>query len=99
MGSVSTRNESFHQHRDSGKLGTQHGQILARIKASNSKFGPHDFSLREIAAITRLEINAVSGRCSELKGMGLLEERSSRPCKVTGNKITPLALTERGSRA
>lgn len=45
MGSADTRNESFFRHRDSGKMGAQHTLILSRIKASNAKFGPHDFML------------------------------------------------------
>lgn len=94
MGAIDTRNEAFFQHRDSGKMGTQHNLILARIKASNAKFGPHDFSLREIAAITGLDINAVSGRCHELKQSGELVEQKQRACKVTHRTITPLALAE-----
>lgn len=50
--------------------------------------------LREIAAITGIEINAVSGRVHELKEMGQLAERKKRPCKVTHRTITPVALAE-----
>jgi len=92
MSATDTRNESYFAHRDSGKLGAQHRLILDRMRASNAKFGPHDFSLREIAANTRLEINAVSGRVHELKDLGELVECRKRPCRVTGRMVTPVAL-------
>lgn len=91
---IQTRNANYFAHRDGGRLSTQQQTIMDRIAASNRQHGPHNFSLREIAAITGLEINAVSGRVNELKGVGLLVEDTPRACRVSGNKITPVKVPE-----
>lgn len=90
MTATATRDESFFSHRDSGRLGAQQQQIMDRIGSSNIRHGRHDFSLREIAAITGMEINAVSGRVNELKRIGLLVEAVPRKCRVSGRTITPV---------
>lgn len=71
---------------DTGKLGCQQQTIMQHIKPG------HDYSLRELCAVTGLEINAVSGRCNDLKKLGLLEEGAARPCKVSGRTIHPVRL-------
>ena len=90
MTSTATRDDAYFAHRDSGRLGTQQQKVMDRIEASNRRHGRHDFSLREIAAITGMEINAVSGRVNELKRIGLLVEAAPRKCRVTGRTITPV---------
>lgn len=87
---IATRNESFFQQRGSGAVNGQQQIILAAIEASNRKYGRHDHTLREICAITRLEINTVSGRVNELKKAGLLIEAAPRKCRVTGRTVTPV---------
>lgn len=94
MSAVQTRNDAYFDHRDSGRMGAQQQLILNRIAASNAKYGPHDFSLREIAALTGLDINAVSGRCNDLKKAGLLVESEKRSCRVTGRTITPVKVPD-----
>ncbi len=90
MTSLDTRNVNYHSHRASGKLTSQQLEIMARIERSCERYGPHDFSLQEIAANTRLPINVVSGRVNELKRLGQLVECKKRPCRVTGRTITPV---------
>ena len=51
-------------------------------------------SLREIAFITRLEINAVSGRVNELKNDRILEECEKRRCTHSKRLITPVRLNK-----
>lgn len=92
MSALETRNEAYFEHRDSGKLTAQQQKIVDRIKASNAKYGPHDFSLQELSANTGLPINVVSGRVHELKERGVLVECMKRKCKVTKKTITPIAL-------
>lgn len=90
MSATQTRNRAYFALRDSTKLGEQQNRIMRAIDASNNRYGIHDHSLREIAALTGLEINAVSGRVNELKKAGLLVEAAQRRCKVTGRTVTPL---------
>lgn len=96
MSAVQTRNDAYFAHRDSGRLNKQQQKIMDRIAASNRKYGPHNFSLREIAAITELDINVVSGRVNELKNLvpPRLVEDLKRPCRVTGSTITPVKVPD-----
>ena len=92
MSATDTRNQAFFMHRDIGNLTKQQQKIMAAISLTNSVYGLHDYSLREIALLTGLEINAVSGRVNELKNMKspLLIEAKPRKCRVTGRTVTPL---------
>ena len=90
MTAIQTRNANYFDHRDSGRLTNQQRVIMDRIAASNRQHGEHNFSLKEISAITGFEINVVSGRVHELKDLGLLVEDLKRPCRVTGKTITPV---------
>lgn len=71
---------------DSGQVGAQAYFILSRMNASR------DYSLQEISRMTGLPINAVSGRCNDLKKAGLLVEATKRPCSITGRTVHPVAL-------
>lgn len=77
---------AYHELRDSGRLGRQQQTIIDQVKPGR------DYSLRELSAITGLEINAVSGRVNDLKKLNLLVEGEKRPCTVTGKTITPVKL-------
>ena len=89
---LETRNQAFHQHRNSGRLGEQQKRIMRAIHESNALHGKHDHSLREICAMTGLPVNAVSGRVNELKKEPhcLLKEAPQRKCRVTGHRVTPV---------
>lgn len=93
MSAIETRNASYFRHVDSGGVGKQHLLILAKLELA-ALLGLPDSSLREIAAMTRLQINAVSGRVNELKKLGLLVEGPTRRCTVTGSTITPVKFPE-----
>lgn len=71
---------------DTGRLGKQQQTILGKVQAGR------DYSLRELAALSGLEINAVSGRVNDLKKLNLLVEGEKRSCTVTGKTITPVKL-------
>jgi DNA-binding MarR family transcriptional regulator len=90
---IQTRNESFFRHRDSGALNAQQTKIMLAIHAHPGR----DWSLRELGRATGLEINAVSGRCTELKAIGYLDECPPRSCSVSGRTITPVRAS-RGQR-
>lgn len=81
-----TSREAYHSIQDSGQVGAQACFILSRLNSTR------DYSLQEISKITGLPINAVSGRCNDLKKAGLLVESDKRPCSITGRTVHPVAL-------
>lgn len=87
---IATRNENFFRHRDSGALGAQQTRVMLAVHAQPQR----NWSLRELAKATGLEINAVSGRVNELKTLGYLEECPPRSCSVSGRTITPVRATQ-----
>ena len=89
---IATRNENFFRHRDSGALGAQQTTVMLAVHALPQR----NWSLRELAKATGLEINAVSGRVNELKSMQppYLEECPPRSCSVSGRTITPVRATQ-----
>lgn len=74
---------------ETGKLGTQAQTILDCIRSGR------DYSLQELVKITGYAINAVSGRCNDLKKAGMLAEGAPRRCSVTGRTIHPVKLPAR----
>lgn len=72
----------------SGKLGKQEATILSFMAMGR------DYSVKELCELTGLEVNAVSGRVSDLKKKQMLEEGERRPCEVTGNSIKPVRLVD-----
>ena len=69
---------------DSGKINAQERVILDAVGSGA------DYSLQEIVLRSGLPINAVSGRCFDLKKKGLLEEGERRKCRVTQRTIRPV---------
>ncbi|CAG9177672.1 LexA family transcriptional regulator [Cupriavidus pampae] len=80
---------SIRTYRDIEKDGTlsqRQRQILAVMKPF-----PMDYSLQELAQLTKLPINVVSGRVNELREKaGEIERAPARPCTVTGRTIRPV---------
>ena len=70
----------------SGSTAAQRDQILDFLYAES---GPR--SLREIQGFTGIDINAVSGRCNELKKDSKLYEYPRRKCSITGRLVVPLS--------
>lgn len=81
-----TSRSAYSELRSTGRLGKQQQTILEKVQAGR------DYSLRELAALTGLEINAISGRVNDLKKLNLLVEGEKRTCTVTGKTITPVKL-------
>lgn len=72
---------------DTGAMSGQKGLVMAVIKPGK------DYSINEISELTRLPINAASGRVSDLvRKDKLLEYGPQRACRVTGSTITPVRL-------
>jgi hypothetical protein len=79
---------SYREHRDSGKLGFQHRQVLAKMQQEPGRA----FSRRELAERTRMDLSSICGRVNELLSLGVLEEAPQRRCEITGKKIKPVRL-------
>ena len=76
--------DAYKEHKAQGKVGTQAQHILDFLA-----FGK-DYSRREIAGLTGLELSSVCGRVNELLEIGALKEVMPRKCKVTGKTIKPV---------
>ena len=86
MGVRSTSKQAYSQVQESGLTTAQREQILEYLSAEDS---PR--TLREIQEFTLIDINAVSGRCNEMKKTGSLFEHPKRKCSITGRLVTPLS--------
>lgn len=78
--------QAYHDIRESGAVGKQCQAILGRLRTGN------DYSLQEMVRLIGIPINAISGRCSDLKKMDLLEEAPARKCSITLRTIHPVKL-------
>jgi hypothetical protein len=78
---------AYHEHRDTGKLSRQANTILSQMRSDT------DYSRRELARHTGLELSSVCGRVNELLAIGLLEELASRRCSITGKTVHPVKLS------
>jgi hypothetical protein len=78
----------YHAIYKEGKIGRQHSIILSAIAQNPSR----DYSLQELCAITHMTINAVSGRCTELKAARRLELAQKRSCSITKRTVVPVRL-------
>ena len=65
------------------KIGSQCMQIF-------DSMGFKDYSRRELAKLTGLDLSSVCGRVNELLALGMLEELKTRKCSVTGKTIHPV---------
>lgn len=77
---------AYRELNDSGKIGKQAQTILNHMKAGR------DYSLQELSRLTGIAINAISGRCNDLKKIGLLGEAACRKCSITGRTVHPVRL-------
>ena len=84
---------AYHWITDSGIRGGQKRQILEFLieNRSDPLTGKHwNFTLKEIARVLDIEINAISGRVNELKKSGAVVEDPRRRCSITGRMVTPV---------
>ena len=71
---------------ENGVTGKQKKLIYSTVKSKSKSL-----SLREISALTGLDINAVSGRVNTLKKEGHLYTTDKRKCEITNMLITPVS--------
>lgn len=90
MTAVATSIETYHAIRDDGTLTRQQKIIVDAIAVGRN------YSLQELVRATGLPINTVSGRCCDLRGLGVLELGPTRACGVTGRTIRPVRLAATG---
>jgi predicted transcriptional regulator len=79
-----TSKEAYGDIALSGLIGQQAQSILDAMDRDV------DYSLQEISLKTGIPINAVSGRCNELKKASYLEEVDKRKCSISKRTINPL---------
>jgi predicted transcriptional regulator len=79
-----TSREAYGDMQASGLIGQQAQSILDAMDRDI------DYSLQEISAKTGIAINAVSGRCNELKKCNYIEEADKRRCSITKRTIHPV---------
>ena len=90
---LSTRNDAFFAHRDSGCLGEQERAVMKVLHASGNE--GKDFTLNELGAILGLPASTISARVNQLKKLGYLEESTPRFHRLPGNwrtRVTPVRL-------
>ncbi len=90
MSVASTSIETYHAIRDDGTLTRQQRIIVDAIAIGRN------YSLQELVKATGLPINTISGRCNDLRHLGVLELGPKRACGVTGRTIAPVRLAARG---
>lgn len=84
MSVSSTSRDAYFEMRDNGRLGSQAKMILEQMIPGV------DYSRRELAQFTGVELSSICGRVNELIGSKLLKEGAVRKCRVTGKRIKPV---------
>jgi DNA-binding MarR family transcriptional regulator len=72
---------------ESGKLGLQEQTIYDHLADHGEPL-----TLQEIAKVTGIGINAVSGRVNSMKKNNFLQECAKRKCFITRRMVTPVAV-------
>lgn len=78
--------KAYNEIKADGTLNRQEMQIVSQMHQGK------DYSLQELSQLTGIAINAVSGRCNDLKKKDVLQCVEKRKCNVTGKTIKPLML-------
>lgn len=81
--------ETFRSIQQDGTLTRQQAVIMSVILPGR------EFSLQELAYLTGIQINGVSGRVNELKTAGRLIHAPERKCSITGRTVHPVRLPVR----
>jgi hypothetical protein len=84
MAATSTSIETYRDLKADGTLGKRQAEVMDAILPGL------DYSLQELVRVAGLPINVISGRCNELRAMGLLELGPTRPCMYTGRSVHPV---------
>ena len=83
---ASTSIDTYRAIHSEGRLNNQQTQIMGAVQAGR------DYTLQDLSAALGMPINAVSGRCNELRTAKRLEHGKTRSCSITGRKVHPVKL-------
>lgn len=75
---------AYKEHKALGKVGKQ-----AQALFDYMDFGI-EYSRKELARSTGMELSSVCGRVNEMLEVGMLKEGDKRKCKITGKLISPV---------
>ena len=75
---------AYKEHKAAGKVGSQALSLFDAMEFHK------DYSRRELAGLTGLELSSVCGRVNEMLQIGMLKEVSQRKCKITGKTVKPV---------
>lgn len=78
--------DCYHDLQREGHLSHQQMLILDVIQEGR------DYTLQELVRLTGLGINAVSGRCNELRKLELLSLADRRKCSISTRTVWPVRL-------
>lgn len=81
-----TSMNAYQDLRDTGKIGKQAQTILSAMALGRN------YSLQELSRITGIAINAISGRCNDMKKIGVLVEDTCRKRSITGRSVHPVRI-------
>ena len=84
MSVAQTSIDAYKEHRAKGKVGSQAMSLFDAMQFHE------DYSRRELAGLTGLELSSICGRVNEMLQIGMLKEVSPRKCKVTGKTVKPV---------
>jgi hypothetical protein len=78
--------DNYHEHKRSGKLGTQAQAVLDFLAQHPNQ----NYSRSELARALSISLASICGRVNELAEAGQATARPERKCAITGKTITPV---------
>ncbi len=81
-----TSRHAYHEHRDSGRLGTQQRAVLEFLQAHPDR----SYTRAELARDSGITLSAICGRVNELVSAGRVVEPYRRHCEITGKRVWAL---------
>ena len=81
---------AYKEINEDGTVVSQSDYIKSFVYAIPPQDKDFGITLRELTRVTGFDINAVSGRVTELKKFGSVEECQKRRCRITGRLVTPV---------
>jgi len=73
---------------DAGEIGARQAEVLQFLMDHSHD----DYSRRELASLTGIELCSVTGRVNELMRKGLIVEGPQRKCRITGKTVWPVRM-------
>ncbi len=75
---------AYDQHKAQGKVGRQAKSLFDFMDFNV------DYSRRELARFTGMELSSVCGRINEMILVGMIREGEKRKCQITGRLVSPV---------